>query len=224
MRLGIATPLIFEDRQDAGRRLAERLSHYASRKDVVVLGLPRGGVPVAQVVARALGAPLDIILVRKLGTPGQEELAMGAIASGNVRVLNADVIDALRIPQEMIDRVAERERVELERRERAYRSGCDGFDLRGKTVILVDDGLATGATMRAALKGVRAHDPHKVVIAVPVAAPEVIAEMEALADETISLETPADFMGVGSWYRDFGQTSDAEVQSALAEANRRVAG
>lgn len=178
----------------------------------------------AQVVARALEAPLDIFLVRKLGTPGNEELAMGAIVSGNVRVLNAEVIDTLRIPQATIDRVAERERAELERRERAYRRGYDGYDLRGQTVILVDDGLATGATMRAALQGVRAHAPRRIVIAVPVAAPEVIAEMEALADATLCLETPADSMGIGSWYRDFAQTSDAEVQAALAEANQRVAG
>lgn len=204
--------------------LAEALEKYAGRDDVIVLGLPRGGVPVALEVAKKLDAPLDVFLVRKLGVPGHEELAMGAIASGNVRVLNSEVVNSLGISQATIDSVAESEREELERRERAYRSGNDGFGLRDQIAILVDDGLATGATMRAAIDGVRAHEPRRVVVAVPVAAPEVCAGLETLADETICLETPVNFVGVGAWYRSFGQTSDAEVQAALSEAASLTAG
>lgn len=214
---------LFQDRTDAGRKLAEALTRYADRDDVVVLGLPRGGVPVALEVANQLGAPLDVFLVRKLGVPGHRELAMGAIASGNVRVLNRDVVDSLNIAPQTIDAVVEEERAELERRERMYRSGNDGFGLRGKTVILVDDGLATGATMRAAIHGVRAHEPARVVVAVPVASADVCDELGHLVDQILCLETPVHFLSVGTWYRDFGQTSDSEVQAALSAAHHAAA-
>jgi putative phosphoribosyl transferase len=208
---------LFEDRKDAGRTLAGELLEYKDRPDVIVLALPRGGVPVAHEVAQALNAPLDIILVRKLGLPGHEELAMGAIASGGVRVLNDEVIQSLSIPQKLIDRVAERERHELERRERAYRGDTPRPELAGKTVILIDDGLATGASMRAAIAGVRAQDPASIIVAVPTAAPETCASFEELADEIICATTPQPFYGVGLWYENFSQTSDDEVQEMLED-------
>lgn len=209
---------LFVDRHDAGRKLAKLLSKYMDRDDVVVLGLPRGGVPVALEVARRLGARLDVFLVRKLGVPGHRELAMGAIASGNVRVTNKDVIQSLGISQDAIDAVAEEEREELERREQMYRDGKDGLNLRNKTVVLVDDGLATGATMRAAILGVKAQHPKELIVAVPVAAPSTCENLEPLVDQIICVETPEDFRGVGAWYHEFGQTTDAEVQAALAQA------
>lgn len=209
---------LFVDRHDAGRKLAKLLSKYKDRDDVVALGLPRGGVPVALEVARRLGARLDIFLVRKLGVPGHRELAMGAIASGNVRVTNKDVIQSLGISQDAIDAVAEEEREELERREQMYRDGKDGLNLRNKTIVLVDDGLATGATMRAAILGVKAQHPKELIVAVPVAAPSTCENLEPLVDQIICVETPEDFWGVGAWYHEFGQTTDAEVQAALAQA------
>jgi putative phosphoribosyl transferase len=206
----------FHDRRDAGQRLAQRLTSYAGCDDVLVLGLPRGGVPVAFEVARALGAPLDVFLVRKLGVPGREELAMGAIATGGVRVLNPEVVGPLEIPDEVIDAVAAEERDELERRQRAYRDDRPPPDVRGRTVILVDDGLATGSTMRAALAALRQQQPARVIVAVPVGSAEACAELQGLADESICLETPEPFRAVGLWYSDFSQTTDAEVTTLLA--------
>ena len=211
--------VIFRDRTDAGRKLAARLKKYAGRTDVLVLALPRGGVPVAYEVAKELGAPLDVFLVRKLGVPGQEELAMGAIASGGVRVLNEDVISYLGIPGEVIDIVAADERTELERRERAYRNGRPPPDVNGRVVILIDDGLATGSTMRAAAAALRAQKPARIVVAVPVAAPETCEQFKSEVDEVICAVTPQPFRGVGLWYRDFSQTTDEEVRELLARAN-----
>ena len=208
----------FRDRTHAGRELAGLLRAYAGRPDVVVLALPRGGVPVGYEVARALGAPLDVFVVRKLGVPGREELAMGAIAGGNVRVLNLDVVRGLGIPREVIERVTADEARELERRERAYRG--EGRPPppapRGRTVILVDDGLATGSTMRAAVMALRELEPARIIVAVPVGAPEACAALGALADECVCLSTPHRFRGVGLWYDDFSQTSDAEVRELLS--------
>jgi predicted phosphoribosyltransferase len=205
----------FENRRAAGRELASRLRHLADRDDVVVLALPRGGVPVAFEVAEALAAPLDIFLVRKLGTPGHRELAMGAIASGGVRVLNDDVIRVYGISQAAVDAVAEEEQKELERRERSYREGQQPVDLRNRIVILIDDGLATGSTMLAAIKAVRQLSPARVLVAVPVGAPETCQALTAVADEVLCARMPEAFAAVGQWYRDFDQTTDAEVQQLL---------
>lgn len=212
---------IYRDRADAGKRLAEQLREYANRDDVIVLGLPRGGVPVAFEVARSLGVPLDIMLVRKLGVPGHEELAMGAIASGGVRVLNEDVVYEIGIGDELIERVTTREQAELERRERAYRNNRPEPDLRGKTVILVDDGLATGATIRAAAQAARQHDARKVIIAAPVGAHETCERLRDVADDVVCAATPAFFIAIGSWYEDFSQTTDAEVTEILTRAAER---
>ncbi len=211
--------VIFRDRTDAGRKLAARLKEYAGRTDVLVLALPRGGVPVAYEVAKELGAPLDVFLVRKLGVPGQEELAMGAIASGGVRVLNEDVVSYLGIPAEVIDIVGADERRELERRERTYRNGRPPPDVTGRVVILIDDGLATGSTMRAAAAALRAQRPARIVVAVPVSAPETCEQFKSEVDEVICAATPEPFRGVGLWYRDFSQTTDEEVRELLARAN-----
>ena len=213
---------IFKDRRDAGRKLAQYLTQYANRPDVVILALPRGGVPVAFEVARALNAPLDIFLVRKLGLPGHEELAMGAIASGGLRVLNEDIVGALNIPDAVVEAVARRERAELERRERAYRGGRPPLDVRGKTVILVDDGLATGSSMRAAVAGLRARQPAQIVVAVPTAAPETCEAFENEVDDVVCAVTPQPFFSVGTWYEDFSQTSDEEVRRLLEEASQTV--
>jgi len=185
-----------------------------------VLALPRGGVPVGFAVARALHVPLDIFLVRKLGVPGHEELAMGAIASGGIRVLNAEVIHTLHIPDGVVDRVAAQEQREIDRREHRYRDGHPAPSIRGRTVILVDDGLATGSTMRAAVAAVRHHQPARLVVAVPTAAPEICAELEAEADEVVCATTPEPFYAVGLWYADFTQVTDAEVRDLLAQAAR----
>jgi predicted phosphoribosyltransferase len=209
----------FEDRRDAGGKLAERLEALRGR-GVVVLALPRGGVPVGYEVARALGAPLDVLVVRKLGVPGHEELAMGAIASGDVLVLNDDVVAMLRITKDDIDFVASRESREIERRERAYRGGRAMEEVRDRTVILVDDGLATGATMRAGVKALRKLGPRRIVVAVPVGAPASCDAIAREADELICLERPPAFYGVGQWYRDFGQTTDEEVRLLLAETRK----
>jgi predicted phosphoribosyltransferase len=207
----------FEDRADAGRRLAERLSEYADQPGVIVLALPRGGVPVAAEVARSIRAPLDVLLVRKLGVPGHEELAMGALASGGVRVLNEDVIRSLQIPDEVIDRVALKEQRELERREGAYRAARPHPKLWGRVVILIDDGLATGSTMRAAVSAVRAQGPSQIVVAVPVAAVSTCEEFQELADACVCLETPDPFQAVGLWYDNFSQTTDDEVRELLRQ-------
>ncbi|HEX2081400.1 MAG TPA: phosphoribosyltransferase family protein [Longimicrobium sp.] len=210
----------FRDRTHAGRVLAADLREYAGRGDVLVLGLPRGGVPVAFQVAQALDAPLDVFIVRKLGVPGHEELAMGAIATGGVRVLNDAVVQALRIPDRVIDAVAAREQQELERRERAYRDGRPAPGVSGRTVILVDDGLATGATMRAAAQALRMQGPARLIIAVPVAAGQTCDEFRGEVDDVVCTATPEPFYGVGMWYEDFSQTSDAEVHDLLARAKR----
>jgi putative phosphoribosyl transferase len=210
--------MLFRDRRDAGRRLARSLRAYGGREDVVVLALPRGGVPVGYEVARAIDAPLDVFLVRKLGTPGQLELAMGAIASGGVVFVNADVMQALGLPASAIDAAVRREQVELERRETAYRGDRPRPSLEGRAVILIDDGLATGSSMRAAARAVAAQKPARVVVAVPVAAPSTCADLGREVDEIVCAYTPVDFAAVGHWYDDFTQTEDAEVQQLLLQA------
>src|SRR5512135_1526004 len=216
-------PTAFRDRTEAGQLLAEKLSAYAGRPDVLVLALPRGGVPVAYEVARALGVPLDVFLVRKLGVPGHEELAMGAIASGGVCVLNDDVVQALNIPGRVIEAVAARERRELERRERAYRGGRPAPEVRGRAVILVDDGLATGSTMRAAVAALRRRGPARIIVAVPTAAPSTCEEFRHEADECVCDITPDPFYAVGLWYEDFSHTTDDEVRELLERAEGPVA-
>jgi putative phosphoribosyl transferase len=207
--------LRFDNRAEAGRMLATRLMDYANRNDVVVLGLPRGGVPVAYEVARALGAPLDVFVVRKLGVPGHEELAMGAVATGGVRVLNADVVGGLRIPDDVLAAAVLRESEELERRERLYRDGRPAPDVHGRTAILVDDGLATGASMSAAIAALRALGPARIVVAVPVGAEETCDRLRTEADDVVCFETPSPFFAVGYWYLDFSQTTDDEVRALL---------
>lgn len=206
---------MLQDRRDAGRKLAQRLAAYAGRADVLVLALPRGGIPVAFEVAQALGAPLDVFVVRKLGVPNHEELAMGAIATGGVRVLNEEVVSGLRIPAPLIEESAAREQRELERRERAYRAGRPHRDPSGKTVILVDDGLATGATMKAAVAALRRLSPRRIVVAVPVGSVDAYREIGEIADEVVCVATPEPFHAVGAWYENFSQTTDAEVVELL---------
>jgi predicted phosphoribosyltransferase len=210
----------FLDRYEGGLVLAGLLRPHAHRPDTLVLALPRGGVPVAYEVARRLGAPLDVFLVRKLGAPRHEELAMGAIASGGVRVLNREVLEELDISEEQIDATARREALELQRRELRYREGRPPPEVRGRTVILVDDGLATGTTMRAAVAALRQQGPARIVVAVPVGAMESCAELALEADEVICARRPEPFYAVGLWYRDFAQTSDEEVRELLARAAR----
>lgn len=212
----------FKDRRDAGRVLAQALSAYVGRSDVILFALPRGGVPVAYEVALALNAPLDIFIVRKLGLPGHEELAMGAIASGGIRVLNEDIIHALHIPEEMINLVAEQEFKEMRRREQSYRGQRSPLDAHDKTVILIDDGLATGASMRAAVIGVRTQNPARIVIAVPTASPETCSAFEFKVDEIVCSMTPEPFLGVGKWYEDFSQVTDEEVRRLLEKANQQL--
>jgi putative phosphoribosyl transferase len=212
----------FADRRAAGMELAEHLGKYKGRRDIVVLALPRGGVPVAYEVARALGAPLDVFLVRKLGVPGHEELAMGAIASGGVRVLNADVLRWYGIPMEAVESVVQKEHTELDRRELAYRQGWAPLALKDQVVVLVDDGLATGSSMKAAVEAVRAHGPARIVVAVPVGAADTCRELAALADEVICARSREDFRAVGVWYQDFSQTSDEEVRELLHGAPEPV--
>ncbi len=208
----------FRDRTEAGQLLARELAAYANRPDVLVLALPRGGVPVGYEVARALHAPLDVMIVRKLGVPGEEELALGAIASGGVCVLNDDVVQMLDIPEEAIHKVVAHEQQELERRERLYRGDCPAYDIHGRTVILVDDGMATGATMRAAVAAVRQQQPARIIIAVPVAAYATCEEFAAEIDELVCMLKPEDFFAVGLWYEHFSQTSNEEVRDLLQEA------
>jgi predicted phosphoribosyltransferase len=210
----------FRNRAEAGQLLAAKLSDFAERKDVLVLALPRGGVPVAFEVAKALKAPLDIFLVRKLGLPGQEELAMGAIATGGVRVVNEDVVRYLRIPNEVIDRVAAEEQRELVRRERAYRDDRPAPDVAGRTVILIDDGLATGSTMRAAVAALRKQNPARIIVAVPTAATQTCEELRGEVDDIVCATTPEPFLGVGRWYVDFTQTTDEEVRDLLRRAQQ----
>jgi putative phosphoribosyl transferase len=205
----------FRDRQEAGRRLAEALAPYAGRPNLVVLALPRGGVPVGYEVARALHAPLDVMLVRKLGVPGYEELAMGAIASGGIRVLSEDVVAAFGIPERVIATIAAHEEEELRRRERIYREHRPPAEVRGRTVILVDDGLATGATMRAAAAALRVQHPERLIVAVPVAPPETCESLRQEVDDVVCALAPEPFLAVGNWYDDFTQTSDEEVRELL---------
>jgi putative phosphoribosyl transferase len=205
----------FADRREAGRRLARALAAFAGREPVIALALPRGGVPVAHEVAAALGVPLDVFEVRKLGVPGHEELAMGAIASGGVYVLNEGTIDQLGIPRDRIAAVVARERLELERRELVYRDGRPRSSVRDKIVILVDDGLATGSSMHAAIAALRRERPARIIVAVPVAPRETVRELRCEADEVVALESPEPFIAVGVWYADFSQTTDAQVQTLL---------
>ena len=218
----------FKNRSEAGRFLAQKLAEYTNNPNVIVLALPRGGVAVAFEVAEALKAPLDIFVVRKLGVPGYDELAMGAIASGGIRVLNSKVVDYLDIPDEMIERVAAREQRELERRERLYRGTRPTIDVRGRTVIIVDDGMATGSTMRAAVRALRQQKPEKIIVAVPVGARETCESFGKEVDTMcVCAITPEPFDGVGLWYRNFDQTSDEEVRQLLTRVaesqSRRVA-
>ena len=208
----------FHDRAEAGRVLARNLTHYAGRPDVLVLALPRGGVPVAFEVARVLNLPLDVFVVRKLGVPGYEELAMGAIASGGVRVLNPTVVESFGIPDAVIDGVAERERHELQRREREYRDVRPALDVSGRKVILVDDGVATGSTMRAAIEALRQLQAGRIIVATPTIAWSTVNEIQSEADELIAVMRPLDFASVGQWYDDFTQTSDAEVRTLLEKS------
>ena len=208
----------FANRAEAGRMLAQQLAKYANHPDVLVLALPRGGVPIGYEVARALNAPLDVFLVRKLGIPGYEELAMGAIASGGVRVLNDQLVRAIGIPEYVIDAVAQWEQKELERRERLYRGDRPPPDVRGRTVVLVDDGLATGATMLAAVRALKQQQPARIVVAVPTASPDTCELLKNEADEVICAITPEPFHAVGLWYDDFSQTSDEEVRDLLARS------
>ena len=213
----------FRDRVEAGQLLGREVARrIGKREDIIVLGLPRGGVPVAFHVAQALDAPLDVFIVRKLGVPGHEELAMGAIASGGVRVLNRDVLSYVPIPQKTIDAVAAREEQELQRRERSYRGARPPLELRGRTVVIVDDGLATGSTMRAAIAAVRKMEPQAIIVAVPVAAPQTCEEFRREVDEMVCLRTPDPFQAVGLWYDDFSQTTDEEVHDLIERANAEV--
>jgi putative phosphoribosyl transferase len=215
----------FRDRREAGRKLAEKLTNYVGRDDVTVLALPRGGVPVAYEVALQLHAPLDVFIVRKLGVPGHAELAMGAIASGGVRVVNEEIIRYLQpYADAILEAVTAKESVEIERREREYRDGRPAPELKGGTVILVDDGLATGATMRAAVAALRQRQAAKIIVAVPVGSPDTCQEFEEEVDETICAITPEDFYGVGQFYEDFSQTTDEEVRDLLAAAAQKFQG
>lgn len=214
-------PALFSDRRDAGRKLAASLIHFADRPNRIVLGLPRGGVPVADEVAKALHAPIDVLVVRKLGVPGHEELAMGAVASGGVRVVSPETVTALGITRDTIDAVTEVETRELARRENAYRRDRPLPDLRGATVILVDDGVATGSTMLAGLRALREHQPAMLVAAAPVMSRSAETALQRVADACVTVATPEPFLAVGAWYRDFGQTSDAEVLALLDQALER---
>ena len=211
--------MIFRDRTEAGQVLASKLTKYLNQVNTVILALPRGGVPVAYEIGKELGLPVDIFVVRKLGVPGHEELAMGAIASGGVRHINRNVVDQLRIDSETIDVASRREQKEIERREQLYRGQRPPVDVRNKTVILVDDGLATGSTMRAAIAALRQHRPARIVVAVPAAAPQTCSEIADEVDEIICAATPEPFYAVGQWYQEFSQTTDEEVRDLLARAS-----
>jgi len=209
---------MFENRIDAGQSLGARLKEFAAEEDVLVLALPRGGVPVGFEVARALNAPLDVFLVRKLGVPGHEELAMGALASGGVRLLDAKTVRVLNVSPEQVEEVIRREALELDRRERLYRGEREALDVLGRTVILVDDGMATGLTMRAAITALRHKRVQRIIVAVPVAARDTCEEMESAADAIVCLYTPLEFFAVGQWYWNFSQTTDDEVRDLLQRA------
>lgn len=213
----------FADRADAGHRLAEALKHYRGKPNTIVIALPRGGVVTGAAIAGDLDLPLDVLVVRKLGTPGHEELAMGAIGPGGIRVLNDEVLASVRIPPALIDAVARREQAELDRRERLYRGNERPLDFAGKTVIVVDDGLATGSTMFAAITVIRQHKPARVILAVPVAPMETLERFRFVVDELVYLETPDPFLAVGYWYVDFAQVEDAEVVQTLERAHARAA-
>ena len=217
----LAMPASFHDRAEAGRRLAEKLQRYKGARDAVVVALPRGGVPVASEVSRALGLPMDILVVRKLGVPGNEELAMGAIASGGIRVLNDHAISLLGIGPETIDAVTFRERRELERRERAFRQGRTPLEVRGKAVLLVDDGVATGSTLKAAVHALRQRGAKRIIAAVPTVSQETMARMQADVDEWVALIAPRRFVSVGEWYASFPQVDDEEVRSLLGPVATR---
>jgi putative phosphoribosyl transferase len=210
----------FHDRKEAGKLLAAQLIAYANKQDVIVLALPRGGVPVGFEIAQALHVPLDVIVVRKLGVPGQEELAMGAIATGGIRIMNKDVVQFLDISDEVIDGITVQELQELERREHLYRGERPAYDISGRTVILVDDGVATGATMHAAVAAIKQRQPSRVIIAVPTAAPSTCDEFATEVDELVCIIRPEPFIAVGYWYRQFSQTSDEEVRGLLEQANQ----
>lgn len=212
------TGVLFKNRREAGRALAKELSAYSNAHDVVILALPRGGVPVAFEVAQELHAPMDVLIVRKLGTPGQEELAMGAIASGNVRVINESVVKQLGIPGDVVEEIVKRERQEMERRERAYRGDRGAVDVLGKTCIVIDDGIATGATMRAAVAVLKQLGAQRLIVAAPTSARDTYATLCREADEVVCLATPEPYIAVGVWYDQFSQTSDEEVCSLLARA------
>jgi len=212
----------FRDRKEAGKLLAAQLAAYANQQDLIVLALPRGGVPVGFEIALALHAPLDVIVVRKLGVPGQEELAMGAIATSGIRILNKDVVQFLNIPDEVVDHVTAQELKELERRERLYRGERPAYDVGGRTIILVDDGIATGATMHAAVAAIKQRQPTCIIIAVPTAAPSTCDEFAMEVDELVCVIRPEPFIAVGYWYRQFSQTSDEEVHHLLEQANQRT--
>ncbi len=209
---------LFEDRMDAGKKLAKELSKYANRSDVLILALPRGGVPVAFEVAKELNVKMDVFIVRKLGVPGNEELAMGAISSDNALVLNEDIVRSFQIPERVINMAAENELKELKRRERTYRGDRPKPEISGSTVILIDDGLATGATMRAATSAIKTKNPAKIVVAVPTGAPDTCELFKKEVDEVICIATPEPFYGVGAWYGNFSQTTDEEVCELLDKA------
>ena len=213
----------FHDRNEAGRLLAEKLTAYANRPDVLVLALPRGGVPVAAQVAKELNAPLDVFVVRKLGFPGHPELAMGAIATGGIRVLNPDVVDSFQVPDDVIEAVTTNEREELKRRESVYRNNLPAADVRGRTVILVDDGIATGSTMLAAVAALRESEAGRIVVATPTIASTTFPQIRDAADEVAAVTMPEEFYGVGQSYEDFSQTTDEEVRELLDQSNRRIA-
>jgi len=214
--------MIFANRTEAGQKLAHRLRKYANRNDVIVLGAPRGGIPVAFEVAMNLKVPLDVFVLRKLGVPGREELAFGAIASGGVRILDPDIVEGLGITALQIERVTQAEKQELERREQAYRGGEPPLDVRGMTIVLVDDGIATGSSMRAGIRALRQMEPARIVLAVPVAPPSACSQLQFEVDELVCLEMPERFYGVGQFYDDFSQVSDEEVKELLDSASRQL--
>jgi putative phosphoribosyl transferase len=214
---------IFRDRLDAGAQLAQELQGFAERPDVIVLALPRGGVPVGYEIATRLAVPLDVLIVRKLGVPGHEELAMGALASGGIQLVDRAIVSAMHVSTDALQAVIDAERDELDRRERLYRAGCPSLDVRDQTLIVVDDGLATGASMLAALEALRQREPAELVVAVPVAAAPTCAALRAAADDVICLLTPPQFYAVGLWYQDFRETTDAEVRALLDAARARLA-
>jgi putative phosphoribosyl transferase len=212
--------MIFTNRQEAGQKLAARLGKYAEREDTIVLGVPRGGVPIAFEVASALNLPLDVFVLRKLGVPGHEELAFGAIGSGGVRFLDRDIVESVGLSELMIEMVTRAERAELDRRERVYRGGRPPLDVRGRTVILVDDGIATGSSLKAGVRALRQMQPEAIVIAVPVAPPSTVNRLKRDVDDVVCVETPERFYGVGQFYADFAQVTDEEVNELLDRASR----